>query len=130
MHTYAIVIVEDNLAVQEALCDHLREQGFDVRGVDSGVALDAALAQASAHALVLDLNLPGEDGHSIALRMRARFPRMGILMLSAALAGAGAGAGARQPQVDVYLRKPAQAQALTDALRALCEAGSALATRR
>jgi two-component system phosphate regulon response regulator OmpR len=128
MHTYAIVIVEDNLAVQEALCDHLREQGFDVRGVDSGVALDAALAQASAHALVLDLNLPGEDGHSIALRMRARFPRMGILMLSAALAGAGA--GARQPQVDVYLRKPAQAQALTDALRALCEAGSALATRR
>jgi len=128
MHTYAIVIVEDNLAVQEALCDHLREQGFDVRGVDSGVALDAALAHA--HALVLDLNLPGEDGHSIALRMRARFPRMGILMLSAALAGAGAGAGARQPQVDVYLRKPAQAQALTDALRALCEAGSALATRR
>ena len=128
MHTYAIVIVEDNLAVQEALCDHLREQGFDVRGVDSGAALDAALAQATAHALVLDLNLPGEDGHSIALRMRARFPRMGILMLSAALAGAGA--GARQPQVDVYLRKPAQAQALTDALRALCEAGSALATRR
>jgi len=128
MQTYAIVIVEDNLAVQEALCDHLREQGFDVRGVDSGAALDAALAQASAHALVLDLNLPGEDGHSIALRMRARFPRMGILMLSAALAGAGA--GARQPQVDVYLRKPAQAQALTDALRALCEAGSALATRR
>jgi len=128
MQTYAIVIVEDNLAVQEALCDHLREQGFDVRGVDSGVALDAALAQASAHALVLDLNLPGEDGHSIALRMRARFPRMGILMLSAALAGAGA--GARQPQVDVYLRKPAQAQALTDALRALCESGSALATRR
>jgi len=128
MHTYAIVIVEDNLAVQEALCDHLREQGFDVRGVDSGAALDAALAQASAHALVLDLNLPGEDGHSIALRMRARFPRMGILMLSAALAGAGA--GARQPQVDVYLRKPAQAQALTDALRALCESGSALATRR
>jgi len=128
MQTYAIVIVEDNLAVQEALCDHLREQGFDVRGVDSGAALDAALAQASAHALVLDLNLPGEDGHSIALRMRARFPRMGILMLSAALAGAGA--GARQPQVDVYLRKPAQAQALTDALRALCESGSALATRR
>ena len=130
MQTYAIVIVEDNLAVQEALCDHLREQGFDVRGVDSGAALDAALAQASAHALVLDLNLPGEDGHSIALRMRARFPRMGILMLSAALAGAGAGAGARQPQVDVYLRKPAQPQALTDALRALCESGSALATRR
>jgi len=123
MQTYAIVIVEDNLAVQEALCDHLREQGFDVRGVDSGAALDAALAQASAHALVLDLNLPGEDGHSIALRMRARFPRMGILMLSAALAGAGA--GARQPQVDVYLRKPAQAQALTDALRALCEATDA-----
>ncbi|MEI6618710.1 MAG: response regulator [Betaproteobacteria bacterium] len=123
MSPYSIVIVEDNLAVQEALCDHLREQGFEVRGVDSGAALDAALAQSSAHALVLDLNLPGEDGHSIAQRMRARFPRIGILMLSAALAGAGG--RARQPQVDVYLRKPAQAQALTDALRALCEAADA-----
>jgi two-component system phosphate regulon response regulator OmpR len=123
MSPYSIVIVEDNLAVQEALCDHLREQGFEVRGVDSGAALDAALAQSSAHALVLDLNLPGEDGHSIAQRMRARFPRIGILMLSAALAGAGA--AARQPQVDVYLRKPAQAQARTDALRALCEATDA-----
>ena len=118
MPRYAIIIVEDNLAVQEALCDHLREQGFDVRGVDSGAALDVALAQASAHALVLDLNLPGEDGHSIARRMRTRFPHMGILMLSAALAGAGS--AERQPQVDVYLRKPAQPQALTDALRALC----------
>ena len=123
MSPYSIVIVEDNLAVQEALCDHLREQGFEVRGVDSGAALDAALAQSSAHALVLDLNLPGEDGHSIAQRMRARFPRIGILMLSAALAGAGA--AARQPQVDVYLRKPAQAQALTDALRAFFEAADA-----
>jgi two-component system phosphate regulon response regulator OmpR len=123
MSPYSIVTVEDNLAVQEALCDHLREQGFEVRGVDSGAALDAALAQSSAHALVRDLNLPGEDGHSIAQRMRARFPRIGILMLSAALAGAGA--AARQPQVDVYLRKPAQAQALTDALRALCEAADA-----
>lgn len=55
---YSIIIVEDNVAVREALCEHLGFEGFEVRGVDDGESLTTELALRPADALVLDLICP------------------------------------------------------------------------
>ncbi|MEI7514582.1 MAG: response regulator transcription factor [Betaproteobacteria bacterium] len=124
-----VIVVEDNLGVLEALVDHLQSEGFSVRGVETGQALDAALAQRPADALVLDLNLPFEDGISIAKRVRQSLPGIGILILSARVQprdrADGYASGA-----DVYLPKPASPHELTQALRTLCSRGAGRGTHK
>ena len=116
---YSIIIVEDNVAVREALCEHLGAEGFEVRGVSDGDSLTTAMAQRPADALVLDLNLPLEDGISIATRVRQACPGIGILILSgrALLSDRvdGYTSGA-----DVYMTKPAAPDELTAVLHNLC----------
>lgn len=105
--------------MREALCEHLSFEGFDVRGVDDGQALTTELALRPADALVLDLNLPFEDGISIATRVRRACPDIGILILSGRVLPRdrvdGYTSGA-----DVYLTKPASPEELTTVLRNLC----------
>jgi len=114
-----VIVVEDNLSVLEALVEHLQSEGFRVRGVETGHALDAALAERPADALVIDLNLPFEDGISITKRVRQTLPGIGILILSARVHALDRlviySSGA-----DVYLPMPASPQELTLELRALC----------
>ena len=80
--SYRIVVVEDNLLMQEALGELLGAAGHVVQVVDCSEAL-GDLASHTFDMAILDLNLPGEDGLSIARRLRASFPRLGIIMLTA-----------------------------------------------
>ena len=114
-----VIVVEDNQMVLEALVDHLQSEGFRVRGVETGQALDAALAVRLADALVLDLNLPFADGISIAKRIRRALPGIGILILSARVQPRDRVDG-YESGADVYLPKPVSPQELTLALRTLC----------
>lgn len=115
----SIIVVEDNLAVREALCEHLAFEGFEVRGVDDGQALTTELALRPANALVLDLNLPFEDGIAIATRVRRACPGMGILILSGRVLPRDRAEGYHSG-ADVYLTKPASPEELTTVLRNLC----------
>lgn len=113
-----IIVVEDHDELREVTVEALGALGYDVRGVDCAEALDDALALASADMLVLDLNLPGEDGISIARRLRKAQPAMGIVMVTArdaakdVLSGYDSGA-------DIYLTKPTSPEELGAAIRAL-----------
>ena len=80
--SYRIIVVEDNLLMQEALGELLGAAGHVVQVADCGEALGDLSSQSFDIAL-LDLNLPGEDGLSISRRLRASFPRLGIIMLTA-----------------------------------------------
>lgn len=77
-----ILVVDDEPDIREMLEEYLGRQGLDVRSAADGLELDRRLAERPAQLLVLDLNLPGEDGLSIAGRLRAR-GRVGIVMLTA-----------------------------------------------
>jgi len=114
-----VIIVEDSIALREALEDHLASANFDVRGVDDGEELNAALAIELADVIVLDLNLPNEDGLSIARRMRQAFPDMGILILTARVRSIDRSDG-YQSGADVYLTKPVKPEELTMVLQTLC----------
>jgi DNA-binding response OmpR family regulator len=77
-----IVILEDNADLREELLFHLMNAGHKCIGCADARALDAHLAQHSCDILVLDLGLPGEDGMSVAARLRGR-NGLGIVMLTA-----------------------------------------------
>lgn len=78
-----IAIVEDHADLRELFVDFLSSMGHDVMGFAIADDLDPYLRHQTPDLLILDLNLPGENGYSIARRMRAAHPDMHILMLTA-----------------------------------------------
>lgn len=101
----SIVVVEDNELLRGELLAFLERPEWQLRGVDSGEELDAALNEELADILILDLNLPEEDGLSIAQRMRAAMPDIGIVMFTARKLSQDKISG-YESGADVYLTKP------------------------
>lgn len=114
-----VLLVEDNIALREALQDQLSHAGFAVRGVGDGQELNQALATAVPDVVVLDLNLPEEDGLSIARRLRQALPNIGIVMLTARVRSIDRQEG-YESGADVYLTKPVKPSELTKVLQTLC----------
>lgn len=77
-----VTLVEDNLALLEELLYQLMLVGFNARGVKNAEDLDALMQEWQSDIYVLDINLPGENGFSIAKRLIDRKQR-GIIMLTA-----------------------------------------------
>ncbi|WP_176473140.1 response regulator [Sphingomonas lenta] len=79
-----IVMVDDEEDLREPVAAYLRDQGVEVEEADGGPALDRLLSARVPQVAVLDVTMPGEDGFSIARRLRASYgPRIGIIMLTA-----------------------------------------------
>lgn len=77
-----ILVVDDDSALRELLAQYLGQEGFDVAGVEDGEAMDAWLGEHEPGLVILDLMLPGEDGLTLARRLRSR-TQVPIIMLSA-----------------------------------------------
>ncbi len=78
-----LVVVDDEASLRELLADYLGKHGFIVDTAADGRALDACLDEGPASLILLDVNLPGEDGFAIARRLRAS-STVPILMVTAA----------------------------------------------
>lgn len=78
-----ILVVDDDHRLRDLLERYLQEQGFEVKVVADGKAMDKALAREYFRLIVLDLMLPGEDGLSICRRLRGQANQIPILMLTA-----------------------------------------------
>lgn len=78
-----IVLVDDEEDLREPTAAYLREQGYEVADVEGGAALDWLMASRRPSLVVLDVTMPVEDGFSIARRLRASDPGLGIIMLTA-----------------------------------------------
>ncbi len=81
-----VVVAEDSLLFREGLVRLLTEQGHDVvAAVPDAVALVAAVETHVPDLAVIDIRMPpGQDsaGAHAAVRLRARFPAVGLLLLS------------------------------------------------
>ena len=77
-----LLVVDDDAELRELAEVYLTQQGFDVCAVADGAAMDARLAHEKFDLLILDLMLPGEDGLSIAKRLKGRID-IPIIMVSA-----------------------------------------------
>ncbi len=82
-HIPHIVVVDDEEDLREPVAAYLREQGMEVDEAGGGADLDAILARGMPTLVVLDVTMPDEDGFSIARRLRALNPTIGIVMLTA-----------------------------------------------
>ena len=78
-----IIAVDDEPEIGAIVAEYLGKSGYAVRTVLSGAALDAELAREPADLVLLDVNMPGEDGFSVARRLRAGAP-VRIIMVTAA----------------------------------------------
>ncbi|MCF7941798.1 MAG: response regulator transcription factor [Spirochaetia bacterium] len=77
-----ILIVEDELAIAQAIHDGLQDEGFPSEIADSGEA--AAALELSRFALVLlDIRLPGMDGYELCRLIRQRGHKMPVIFVSA-----------------------------------------------
>ena len=80
--TIKIAYVEDHKALREVLVGYLNGLGYQAHGFSCAEELDEHFLRQSADLLILDINLPGESGISIAQRYRAAYPDINIIMLT------------------------------------------------
>lgn len=78
-----ILLVEDEQALGTWLSKALEHAGIQVEWLDNGQLADRSLQRNDYDALVLDLGLPGMDGHTVLERLRARDQRLPALILTA-----------------------------------------------
>ena len=112
-----VLVVEDEPIINQAVADRLTAEGFEVAQEYAGPAAVATAASWNPDAVVLDVMLPGFDGHEVCRRVQAARPAP-VLMLTArddetdVLVGLGVGA-------DDYLTKPLSMRELVARLKAL-----------
>lgn len=102
-----ILVVEDNDGLREATVDFLSAQGHQVTGVVCAEEVDDTPMRDVPDLYLIDVNLPGENGFSLAERIRQSQPMAGIVLMTARgqlndrLEGYSSGA-------DNYLIKPVE----------------------
>jgi two-component system phosphate regulon response regulator OmpR len=120
-----ILVVDDDPGMRTLLEAYLGDSGFIVETAENGAAMWRVLEKGMPDAIVLDLMMPGEDGLSLARRLRSQ-SNVPILMLSARgeeidrVVGLEMGA-------DDYLAKPFSPRELLARLRALLRRSQAQA---
>lgn len=105
MSKASILVVEDNWELREALSDTLEFAGYQVQTTESGEAALQLLAQSRVDMVVSDINMDGMDGHELLQQLRARFPVMPVILITAFGSIGSSVRAMREGAVD-YLLKP------------------------
>lgn len=100
-----IAIVEDNDDLRSLLMQDISIAGYFVRGAESAKRLDELFSTHSFDILIADVNLPSEDGFSIATRYKTKYSNLAIVMLTARTAVEDK-VGGYEAGADLYLTKP------------------------
>lgn len=114
----SILIVEDNDSLREAITAFLTDLGHRVTGLDCAEDVDNTPTLGLPDLYIIDVNLPGENGFSLAQRVRDSHPSAGIVLMTARgqlqdrLEGYGCGA-------DNYLIKPVEPSELLACINSL-----------
>jgi len=78
-----LLIVDDDRDIRSLLADHLRSFGYEVTTADGGAEMRKALEKGPVDLIVLDLNMPKEDGLTLCRELRAKPNSPPIIMLTA-----------------------------------------------
>jgi two-component system OmpR family response regulator len=78
---FHIAVLDDEIDITQLLANYLQSHGFRVTQLHNGPSLMALMDSDPADLVLLDLGLPGEDGFSIARRMRENW-RCGLVIVT------------------------------------------------
>ncbi|MGF1447012.1 MAG: response regulator [Pikeienuella sp.] len=78
-----LVVCDDEDHLREMVAEYLTDRGFLVAEAPDAAALHETLARGGVDLVILDINMPGEDGRSALRRLRAEHD-MPVIMLTAA----------------------------------------------
>ena len=113
-----IYICENDPGFGGAILMRLQQEGYECRLFGDGAEMDQSSCHLMPDLLLLDVELPGESGHSMAQRYLRAMPSMRVIMMSEL----------NQPQdmltgyqsgVMLYLLKPFKIEALTACLKGI-----------
>ncbi|MFM5243619.1 two-component system response regulator TorR [Aeromonas media] len=79
--SYHILVVEDDAVTREKLTGYFEREGYRVTAVENGQEMRAVLADQTVDLVMLDINLPGEDGLLLTRELRAR-STVGIILVT------------------------------------------------
>jgi two-component system, OmpR family, response regulator BaeR len=78
-----ILIVEDEEKLAGLLRDYLAQEGFEVAALHRGDEVEARQREHPADLVLLDLMLPGKSGLEVCKALRAAWPQLSIIMVTA-----------------------------------------------
>jgi len=113
-----IVVIEDNDGLRRALARSLSDVGYRVSAFSCAEEFIEDPRSNDPDLLLIDVNLPGESGLSLAARMRRLQPYIGIIILSGRAKPADRRDG-YEMGADIYLTKPVDPEELKAAIGAL-----------
>lgn len=112
-----IVIVDDEAPAREMVGDYLKMHGFAVTLCEDGRSLRDAIAAGTPDLVVLDLNMPEEDGLSIIRDLKTR-TNVPIIMLTATASPIDRVVGL-ELGADDYVAKPCELRELMARIRSV-----------
>ena len=113
-----LLVVDDEPELRSLLAEYFGRHGFTVRTAADAAAARISVAEQAPALAILDINMPGENGLSLARWLRESQPRTGLVMLTTAgesidrIVGLELGA-------DDYLPKPFEMRELLARVRAV-----------
>ncbi len=113
-----VLLVDDEPELRALLAEYFGRNGFEVLLAEDAAAARAEVARRVPDVAVLDINMPGENGLSLARALREAHPRLAVLMLTTAgeaidrIVGLEVGA-------DDYVAKPFELRELLARVRAV-----------
>jgi DNA-binding response OmpR family regulator len=121
-----VLALDDDAAVRQMVAEYLGQNDIRVTAVANGAELTAAMARDTVDLVILDLRLHGEDGMTIARRLREE-SAIPILMLTGRAEEADRVMGL-ELGADDYLTKPFSPRELLARIRALLRRAKAQAS--
>jgi len=111
------MIVDDEAPAREMVGDYLKMHGFGVTLCDGGASMRHAIAKTTPDLIVLDLNMPEEDGLSIVRDLK-REGNVPVIMLTATASAIDRVVGL-ELGADDYLAKPCELRELVARIRSV-----------
>ena len=78
-----ILVVEDEAALREALLDTLELSGYAAHAAADGEQALALLEKLDPGLVLSDVQMPGIDGHALLRALKARWPQVPVLLMTA-----------------------------------------------
>lgn len=119
-----VLIVDDDREIRSLLAEYLADHGLRVRAVEDGAGMRRAIEAGRVDLIVLDLNLPREDGLTLCRDLRAH-SRVPVIMLTARGAPVDRIVGLEMG-ADDYVAKPFEPRELLARIRSVLRRTEAL----